>query len=83
MKISLLENGGSVEYGKGYILLKDSDDYTVSIFKSIDDIDKCNHIDCYCYRIYEDIDIVCIVTYKELRDIINNAKELSVFNVSS
>lgn len=32
MKISLLDNGGTVEYGKGYILLKDSDDYTVSIF---------------------------------------------------
>ena len=80
MKISLLDNGGSVEYGRGYILLKDSDDYVVLTFKSIDDIDKCNHIDCYFYRIYEGI---CIVTYKELRDIINNAKELGVFNVSS
>lgn len=65
------------------MLLEDSYDYVVSIFKSIDDIDKCNHIDCYCYRIYEDIDTVCVVTYKELSDIINNAEELGVFNVSS
>lgn len=32
MTISLLENGGSVEYGKGYMLLKDNYDYVVSIF---------------------------------------------------
>lgn len=80
MTISLLENGGSVEYGKGYMLLKDNYDYVVSIFTSIDDIDKCNHIDCYCYRIYEDIDTVCVVTFKELEEIKNNARKLGVFN---
>lgn len=84
MTISLLENGGSVEYGDGYISLRDKTNFELAVFYSLDMLDTVQHIDDIDCRTYlQFIECAVTVTFKELEEIKNNARELGVFNVSS
>lgn len=79
--ISLLENGGSVEYCNGYISLRDETGFELAVFYSLDMLDTVDHIDDIDCRTYlQFIECAVTVTFKELEEIKNNARKLGVFN---